>query len=367
VVNPYLAKTYPGGRCGTKLDVYNLAHGSQKHGVARLDIPMDVADNRLAEVAKQNACISEELVDSVKTVAICWGRANCLSEDPLKLVIKKLGETQEDHRDTIRGLNQLVKLGAKTLKKLVEILGESLEKAPRVEKTGERSFAAVAEGVKDLASREMLESINKGKTKGGNNYSNVIYAIVSCISNLSQVSGIPDNRTLFQCTGGMRLSDCFYVEDETGVRGGVELAHLSTTTACAVAMHYIVGLDLPTVCCIQVSAVSKGASLSNILQFPGEDEVLMPPGSFLEVVGRPRVVQLENCKSILEIPMQISCPKTATIEQTRASRKTSLLSMVDHLLLEIHRESGTWRRCRERTAWPNGPRAIGIAILQYVS
>ncbi len=65
----------------------------------------------------------------------------------------------------------------------------------------------------------------------------------------------------------------------------------------------------------------------------------MPPGSFLEVVGVPRVVHLEDSKgSMLEIPMQISCPKTATIEQTRASRKTSLLSMVDHLLLEV-RES----------------------------
>jgi hypothetical protein len=56
VVNLDLAKTYPGGRRGTKLDVYNLAHGAQKHGGARLDIPLDVADNRLAEVAKQNAC-----------------------------------------------------------------------------------------------------------------------------------------------------------------------------------------------------------------------------------------------------------------------------------------------------------------------
>ncbi len=178
----------------------------------------------------------------------------------------------------------------------------------------------------------------KGKTKGGNNYSNVIHAIVSGITKLSQVSGIPDNRILFRGTGGMRLSDSFYAEDETGVRGGVERALLSTTTARAVAMHYIDGRDLPTVCCIQVSAVSKGASLSHISQFPGEDEVLMPPGSFLEVVGRPRVVQLVNGKSVLEIPMQISCPKTATIEQTRASRKTSLLSMVDHLLLEV-RES----------------------------
>jgi hypothetical protein len=129
--------------CGrTKLDVYSLAHGAQKHCGARLDIPLDSADNRLAEVAKQKACSAEELEDSVKTVALRWGRASCLSEDPLKRAIKKLVETQEDRSDTIRGLDALVKLGAKMLKKLGEMLGDALEKAPRVEKTGEGSFAS---------------------------------------------------------------------------------------------------------------------------------------------------------------------------------------------------------------------------------
>jgi hypothetical protein len=161
VVNPDLAETYPGGRRGTKLDVCNLAHGAQKHGGAHLDIPLDIADNRLAEVAKQNACSAEELVDSVETVALRWCRARSLSEDPLKRAIKKLGETQEDHSETIRGLDALVKLGAKTLKKLGEMLGEALEKGPRVDKTGERSFAALAECVKDLASREMLEALSR--------------------------------------------------------------------------------------------------------------------------------------------------------------------------------------------------------------
>jgi len=159
VVNPDLAKTYPGGRRGTKLDVYNLAHGAQKHGGARLDIPLDSADNRLAEVAKQNACSTEELVDSVKTVVLRWGRATYLSEDPLKRAIKKLVQTQEENSDTIRGLEALVKLGAKTLKELGKKLGEALENAPRVQSTGERSFVALAECVKDLASREMLEAL----------------------------------------------------------------------------------------------------------------------------------------------------------------------------------------------------------------
>ena len=87
----------------------------------------------------------------------------------------------------------------------------------------------------------------------------------------------------------MRLPDCFNVEDKTGVRGGVERA-LSTTTKTAVAIHYINWRALPTVFSIQVRALSKGASLTHISQYPGEDEVLMPPGLLLEVMARPRVV-----------------------------------------------------------------------------
>jgi hypothetical protein len=94
VVNPDLNKTYPGGRLGTKLDVYNLAHGAQKHGGARFNMPLEAATlaeaAMLAEVARQNACSAGELVDSVKTVALRWGRASYLPEGPLKRAIKKL-------------------------------------------------------------------------------------------------------------------------------------------------------------------------------------------------------------------------------------------------------------------------------------
>ena len=65
----------------------------------------------------------------------------------------------------------------------------------------------------------------------------------------------------------------------------------------------------------------------------------MPPGSFLEVVDAPQVVTLDDGTTrVLEIPMQISCPKMVTIEETRASRKTALRAMVEHALLEIHRD-----------------------------
>ena len=38
-------------------------------------------------------------------------------------------------------------------------------------------------------------------------------------------------------------------------------------------VQYIAGRDMATIFSIEVSAVSKGAALSHLSQFPGEDEV----------------------------------------------------------------------------------------------
>ena len=160
VVRPDLAKVYPGGRRGVLLDVFNVAHGAaQRDGGKRLDMPLQAA--ALEEVAQRNACSPAELVDSVKTVALRSGKASFLSDDPLQRAIKKLKSESvaDEHTDTIAGLEALLKLGKKTLKELRRQLGTALEKAPRVETTGERSFAAVADSVQDLASREMLEAL----------------------------------------------------------------------------------------------------------------------------------------------------------------------------------------------------------------
>ena len=48
----------------------------------------------------------------------------------------------------------------------------------------------------------------------------------------------------------------------------------------------------PTLFEIQLGQVDRGATLSWISQFPGEEEVLLPPLSNLEVVGEP--VEIET-------------------------------------------------------------------------
>ena len=99
-------------------------------------------------------------------------------------------------------------------------------------------------------------------------------ACCTCLqAKLSQVAGIPEDRLLFRGVGGMRLPECFYEPDETGVMGGADPAFLSATTDRNVAVHYIAGRDMATILSIAVSAVSRGACLSHISQFPEEEEV----------------------------------------------------------------------------------------------
>ena len=156
---------------------------------------------------------------------------------------------------------------------------------------------------------------------------------VSAQANLSTVSAIPPGRKVYRGIGDMVLPKCFRVRDKNGVLGGVERAFMSTTTNKRVALFYIAGRKVPTVFTIQVGAANMGAGLSYLSQFPQEEEVLMPPGSHLEIVG-PAVVR----DGVLEVPLQISCPQTPTVKQSRASRKTNLLGMANHTLLEIRRD-----------------------------
>ena len=50
----------------------------------------------------------------------------------------------------------------------------------------------------------------------------------------------------------------------------------------------------PTLFEIQLGQVDRGATLSWISQFPGEEEVLLPPLSNLEVVGEPATMMREG-------------------------------------------------------------------------
>lgn len=99
---------------------------------------------------------------------------------------------------------------------------------------------------------------------------------------ISQCSCILPGRQVFCGFGGMQLPGTFKVAKEGGGRGGVEFAFMSTTTSKEVAVSYIGGKAMP-VLVFDVGDIDGGCSLSYVSQYPGEDEILIPAMSYLEV------------------------------------------------------------------------------------
>ncbi|EKX31206.1 hypothetical protein GUITHDRAFT_83345, partial [Guillardia theta CCMP2712] len=121
----------------------------------------------------------------------------------------------------------------------------------------------------------------------GNKYVTTIYCIVSGIIKLSRIALIPPSRVVYRGLGDLTLPDAFMQADRLGICGGVELAMMSTTTDEEVAMQYAKGRT-PLLFEIGCGAIDRGASLRFLSQYPGEDEILYPPLSYLEVTGAPR-------------------------------------------------------------------------------
>ena len=172
-----------------------------------------------------------------------------------------------------------------------------------------------------------------------NRYVTSIHTCVSGMVKLSKVSRIPAARMVYRGFGGVRLPRCFWVENEVGARGGVEFAFMSTTSKREVAMQYIPGdKAMPTIFEIQVGMIDKGGSVSWISQFPGEDEILMPPRSNIEVTGQPHLAN--TCKGkVLVIPARINANlKAKTIEEIQAQRRNLHMSLVENVVREVKRD-----------------------------
>ena len=121
-----------------------------------------------------------------------------------------------------------------------------------------------------------------------------------------------------------------------GARGGVEFAFMSTTSKREVVMQYIPGdKAMPTIFEIQVGMIDKGGSVSWILQFPGEDEILMTSRSNIEVTGHPHLAH--TCKGkVLVIPARINANlKAKTIEEIQSQRRNLHMSLVENVVREV--------------------------------
>jgi len=220
----------------------------------------------------------------------------------------------------------------------------------------------------------------------GNRYVNTIYLCASGMLKFSGASRIPRGRKVYRGIAGVRLPDLFVLVGVDGSRGGVEFAFMSTSTkkVCAVirgcacvppssaslssaslcAHHTSIGSPssrlhdcvsvsarqdvsvsyinmekgLPILFEFDVGAIDRGCPVSFLSQFPGEEEILMPPFSFLEVTGVPSSMDTE--KGVVTVyPARINCNlKARTIDQIESSRRDELLAQHPYLVAEFERD-----------------------------
>ena len=106
-----------------------------------------------------------------------------------------------------------------------------------------------------------------------------------------------------------------------------------------VSVNYIdAEKGLPILFEFAVGAIDRGCPLSFVSQFPGEDEILIPPFSYLEVTGAPFSMDTE--KGVVTVyPARINCNlKARTIDQIESSRRDELLAQHPYLVAEFERD-----------------------------
>jgi ankyrin repeat protein len=165
----------------------------------------------------------------------------------------------------------------------------------------------------------------------GNSYTNLIYACASLLHKFSEISIIPPGRMVYRGMHGVDLPEAFKVCKEGGGRGGVDFGFLSTSTNEEVAVSYIGGKAMPVLFQFDVGDIDRGASLSFLSQYPNEDEVLIPPLSYLEVIGDPFFKHTDKGE-VTVYPARINCNlKSQTIEEIKGHRQKEILAMLPYL------------------------------------
>jgi hypothetical protein len=128
-------------------------------------------------------------------------------------------------------------------------------------------------------------------------------------------------------------------KNEHGIRGGVELAFMSTTTNREVAISYSKpGREnkCSMVFEIQMGMIDRGAEMSWVSQYPTEEEILFQPLTGVEVFDEPRVEQTASGRVIF-VPLRLSCNQSnqATVEEVIGKQKKSHLQSIDDLIREF--------------------------------
>ena len=162
----------------------------------------------------------------------------------------------------------------------------------------------------------------------GNRYVTTIHVINSCIVKGSKLTVVGK---VYRGVSGGLLPNSFWEANNQGVRGGVEMAFLSTTKDRNVALEYASnGHSSSHVFEMQMGMVDRGADLSWLSQYPHEQEICFPPLTGLEVQG----TRVDGATLVVEVRASVNL-NALTIEEVVAKRRKLLLDMAASMNLEV--------------------------------
>jgi len=100
---------------------------------------------------------------------------------------------------------------------------------------------------------------------------------------------------------------------------------MSTTTKREVAVSYIQGKALPVLFECELDDINRGCPLSFLSQYPGEEEILVPAMSYLELIGKPYVMETSKDSGafVTVYPARIHCNQKSQV--LRLSRRHDLV------------------------------------------
>ena len=97
------------------------------------------------------------------------------------------------------------------------------------------------------------------------------------------------------------------VLEEFKQRGGTELAPMSTTSSLKIAMQYSASEKALLLRVKTKNFMARGPQISFLSAFPAEEEYLFPPLTYLQPIGEPRELRVDDAQyTVLELEPTIS-------------------------------------------------------------
>lgn len=111
-----------------------------------------------------------------------------------------------------------------------------------------------------------------------------------------------DMLPLYRGLAGRQVPDSFL----QGGRGGTELAPMSSTTSLKVAMQYAASEKALLLRILSENFMVRGPQIAFLSAFPGEEEFLFPPLTYLQPVGDPQELRVDDATfTVIDVKPQM--------------------------------------------------------------